>query len=34
MLDIRRLEKLVADSNNKVNLFHSRERFFGFPETE
>lgn len=34
MLDIRRLEKLVADSNNKVNVFHSRERFFGFPETE
>jgi dynein heavy chain len=31
--EVMRIDKLLKDSVAKVNLFHSRERLFGFPET-
>ncbi len=31
--EVMRIDKLLKESIAKVNLFHSRERLFGFPET-
>src|SRR5689334_17543332 len=34
IIDIRKLEKQVNEAHTKMNLFKSRERFFGFTETQ